>query len=86
MCNNVITDSVLHEYIQFIGGGDHLLVMLHSNMEWTGEFNSIAHNESQFKVLKEKYSTEMTQFMERIKQHPSMKEIGVKNQQQEWQE
>ena len=55
-------------------------------MEWQGEYNSISHTESQFKILKEKYSAEMAEFSKRIKDHPTVKQIGVKRSAEDYQQ
>ena len=46
---------------------------------WQGEFNSIAYNATQFKTLCGKYTDEMNIFIQRVKDHPSMQQIGVKS-------
>ena len=35
------------------------------------------HNEIQFDTLKSKYSNEIKEFTEKIKNHPSLRQIGV---------
>ena len=45
MCNNECIDSTLNEYIHF-AGGDAILQKLNEQSQWTGEFNSVVHNDT----------------------------------------
>ena len=75
LCNNVVTDDILHQYIQF-SGGDQLLYKLFEEREWTGDINEQVYSELQFETLKNKYAQEIKEFTEKIKGHPSMRNIG----------
>mmetsp|Transcript_1954 Transcript_1954/g.3395 ORF Transcript_1954/g.3395 Transcript_1954/m.3395 type:complete len:187 (+) Transcript_1954:2131-2691(+) len=64
MCNNVVTDDVIAEYIRF-AGGDQLLFALTQESQWP--FQEDNHD------LVTKYAIEMKEFTSRFKNHPLMK-------------
>lgn len=76
ICNNHITDDIINAYINYVGG-DQLLMKLNETKVWSGEFNSVAYNATQFKTLCNKYTDEMNIFIARVKNHPAMQQIGV---------
>lgn len=78
LCNNIVTDDILHQYIQFCGG-EMLLQKLYEQKEWTGDINEQLYNEVQFETLKSKYAQEIKEFTEKIRSHPSIRQIGVKD-------
>ena len=69
--NNNVTDDVLYLYISQVGG-QTILEQLQLHEHWTGEHNTIRHNQSQYDLLRRKYHEEMKEFMTRIREHPAM--------------
>ena len=55
MCNNNVTDDIIAQYINYVGG-NQLLLKLNEAKIWTGEMNSVAQTPAQFKTLCDKYT------------------------------
>ena len=80
MTNNVVTDDILYQYISY-AGSDQLIGALTGAQYWQGEHNQALYTDEQFDYLKTKYTKEMQAFIDKIKKHPSVQQIGVKDSQ-----
>ena len=69
MCNNVITDEVLYQYMQVIGSTE-LSQRLFEEREWNGELNTHLFTQEQYAALKQTYTKEMQILIDRVKLHP----------------
>lgn len=68
-----MTDDTIHQFIVF-AGADTLLSKLGEYQYWDGMkgHNPYTHTENQFSLLKKKYGEQMTTFIERIQNHPTV--------------